>query len=206
MNKIVSHILAMVSGGAIGVLATRTYFKAKYEKMYTVYPKSSDVSRTGQVERSDIDNVNNPGGSSDEQQDKISVSSIVPPETIKRERVDYSGIIKKANYSNNGPLIPGDGIESPMDPDEEPYVISPDELGEYTGYTVIELTYYADHVLADDMDEKIDCPTEIVGRTALDSFGRYEEDSVCVRNDRKKCDYQILLDCRNYSDVMSLHR
>lgn len=49
--------------------------------------------------------------------------------------------------------------------------------------------------------EGVDDVEEIVGEESLTHFGEYEDDSVFVRNDRLKCDYEILLDQRNYSDV-----
>lgn len=33
-------------------------------------------------------------------------------------------------------------------------------------------------------------------------FGEYEEDAVFVRNDAKKCDYEILKDLRRFCDVL----
>lgn len=83
----------------------------------------------------------------------------------------------------------------------EPYVISPDEFGE-KDYTMVTLTYYNDRVLADRFDEVIDDPTELVGPEALESFGEYEDDAVYVRNDALKTDYEILLDVRDYSEMV----
>ena len=84
---------------------------------------------------------------------------------------------------------------------EKPYVISPDEFGEFGEYDTVSLTYYADHVLTDDNDDIIEDVDDIVGTESLTHFGEYEDDSVFVRNDRLKCDYEILLDQRNFSDV-----
>ena len=84
---------------------------------------------------------------------------------------------------------------------EKPYVISPEEFGEFEEYEKISLTYYADQVLTDENNEEVDDVEEIVGEESLTHFGEYEDDSVFVRNDRLKCDYEILLDQRNYSDV-----
>ena len=42
----------------------------------------------------------------------------------------------------------------------------------------------------------------VVGLESLAHFGEYEDDSVFVRNDRLKCDYEILLDQRTCSDVI----
>ena len=40
---------------------------------------------------------------------------------------------------------------------------------------------------------------DVVGMESLTHFGEYEDDSVFVRNDRLKCDYEILMDERTYS-------
>lgn len=82
-----------------------------------------------------------------------------------------------------------------------PYVISPDEFGQDESYETISLTYYADGVLADDDDEMVEDVENLVGFDSLNHFGEYEDDSVFVRNDRLKCDYEILLDHRKYTDV-----
>jgi hypothetical protein len=41
-----------------------------------------------------------------------------------------------------------------------------------------------------------------VGIDSLTTFGEYEDDSVFVRNSRLRCDYEILLDQRNFEDVI----
>jgi len=105
---------------------------------------------------------------------------------------DYSGRLQKQKekYTNNSNFNSG-----------APYVITPEEFGEFKDYEKFSLTYYADKVLADENDELIDDVEEIVGFDSLNHFGEYENDSVFVRNDAKKCDYEILLDLRKYSDV-----
>ena len=49
---------------------------------------------------------------------------------------------------------------------------------------------------------KEDEPEDIVG-DALNHFGEYEEDSVFVRSDPKRCDYEILRDLRSYAEFRS---
>ena len=75
-------------------------------------------------------------------------------------------------------------------------------FGENEDYERISLTYYADQVLVDENDEMIEDVEEMVGFESLNHFGEYEDDSVFVRNDAKKCDYEILLDQKLYSDVI----
>ena len=48
----------------------------------------------------------------------------------------------------------------------------------------------------------VDDIEETVGIDSLTHFGEYEDDSVFVRNDERKCDYEILLDDRDYEDCV----
>ncbi len=80
-----------------------------------------------------------------------------------------------------------------------PYVISPEEFGEF-GNTQRTLTYYSDYVLADEDDCMICDPEALVG-DALDHFGEYEEDSVHVRDENIECDYEILKSEKTFGEI-----
>jgi hypothetical protein len=82
-----------------------------------------------------------------------------------------------------------------------PHVITPEEFGENNHYDRITLTYYADHVLADENDEVIRDVEETIGFGSLNHFGEYEADIVYVQNDILKCYYEITRDLRKYEDV-----
>lgn len=82
---------------------------------------------------------------------------------------------------------------------EAPYVISPEEFDELDGYATVSLLYFADGFLTDSLGVMIDDVKEVVG-DALSHFGEYEEDAVFVRNDVKRCDYEILRDERTYDE------
>lgn len=111
----------------------------------------------------------------------------------------YSYNLHKCGYSNANSECPEREEENDM---SKPYVITPDEFGGIDGYEVFSLTYYADEILTDDDDEVIEDVENTVGYDSLKHFGEYEDDSVFVRNDRRGCDYEILLDTRRYSDVV----
>lgn len=85
--------------------------------------------------------------------------------------------------------------------DKGPYIIAPEEAGE-TDYDIVSLTYYADDVLTDDADCPIDNVDDVIGCDSLTHFGEYEDDSIYVRNDQTKRDYEVLFDQRNYFDVV----
>ena len=82
-----------------------------------------------------------------------------------------------------------------------PYVISPDDFDDNDDYEVVSLVYYSDGVLADEDDNVIEDVEGMVGEDSLNHFGEYEDDSVFVRNDERKTDYEILLDSRNFADI-----
>lgn len=89
-----------------------------------------------------------------------------------------------------------------------PYVISSDEFGQADEYDVMELTYFADGVVADDWGEMIENVDEVVGLASLLTFGDNNDDpdTVYVRNDERKCDYEICADTRNYYDVYDVEK
>ena len=84
---------------------------------------------------------------------------------------------------------------------DDPYVIDPSEFGEEEGYDTMTLTYFADGVLTDDVDDVIDEPDVVVGLENLKVFEEFGATAVYVRNDIFKTDYEILRDDWNYSDT-----
>ena len=114
-------------------------------------------------------------------------------EIVTEEKNEESLINEeKANYKN---IV----FEHYLSKEDQPYVISPDEFGEKKGYKLISLTYFSDEKLADDVGYLFN--VDEIGEESLKQFGEYEEDSVHVRNDLLKADYEILLDPRKYSEV-----
>lgn len=86
---------------------------------------------------------------------------------------------------------------------ENPYVIPPDDFDMFEDYEAITLTYYADGVLADDDDRKIDDAENTIGKEALDFLRSFRKDIVYVRNDKRKTDYEICRDFRTYEQVVA---
>lgn len=83
-----------------------------------------------------------------------------------------------------------------------PYVITPEEFAMDDDYQSESLTLYACGTLTDDFDNPIEDVDAMVG-DALDHFGEYEDDSVFVRNDQYKCNYEICKDVRTYEQARS---
>ena len=110
------------------------------------------------------------------------------------------------DYSNkeDEPVKKTEKIEEKEEADnvERPYVIEPRYFDEYDDYNTINLTLYADGVLVDDSsNEPVEDVDETVGLDNLDHIGEYEEDAVHIRNDKLRCDYEILCDTKKYSEI-----
>ena len=84
---------------------------------------------------------------------------------------------------------------------DDPFVIDPSEFGENPEYDTETLTYFADGVLVDDVDDVIEEPDIVVGLENLKVFEEFGATTVYVRNDIYKTDYEIIRDDWNYSDL-----
>lgn len=184
MNKL-SYLLAFAAGALIGSAATWYFVKDKYEKLA----------------QEEIDSVKETFKKSYEDQE------IKHEEEIhKVENKYYNSLVQDYNYEKKSrpETILEEDEEEEVRKMDEPYVIKPYEFGDYIDYEQISLLYFADGVLADeDTLDVIDDVEETVGEYFADHFGEYEEDSVYVRNDAKRCEYEILKDERQYKDVAS---
>lgn len=130
-----------------------------------------------------------------EAKDKVAEIENKKAEEHEQAVLRYHGSEEKVNYRD----LAKDATKKTT---AAPKVITPEDFGEQEGYDTIEFTYYADGTLTDDRNVPIDDPEKVVG-DALDHFGEIEEDSVYVRNDFLKADFQILLDERTYSQVVT---
>jgi len=188
MNK-TKNFMLFVLGVAVGSVVTWRYVEKKYE----------------QIAQDEIDSVKEVFSKREtEFTEDTEVRIKADNAKEKPSIIEYAARLREQGYTNYSDMVdekPEEVKEEPMSVDK-PYVIAPEEFGELDNYETISLTYYADQILADDNDVIVDDIEDVVGFDSLNSFGEYEDDSVFVRNDRLKCDYEILLDQRKYSDVI----
>lgn len=187
MNSKVAFILGTIIGAGIGVIGTYSYFKDKYEELAEEDFNSRRVFDEDKKDESEEPVV-----------EKTADSRTVDKPSI----AEYAARLQKEGYVNYSDMQDKKTEEEIAV--DRPYVIQPSEFGEFDDYEKISLTYTADGVLLDDMNEIVDDIEEIVGEDSLEHFGEYEDDSVYVRNDSKKCDYEILLDQRNYQEIFEI--
>ena len=124
-----------------------------------------------------------------------------PVEEEVKEEKEYKTIVENSGYVNyNKP----EQVAQHSVLEDEPYSIDPEEFGdkEEEGWDTMTLTYFADGVLVDDVDEIVDQPDVVVG---LDNLKIFEEfpDATCVyvRNETWRTDFEILKDDWKWSDL-----
>ena len=196
-----SSLLAFMLGMAVGSAVTWQMIKDRYERRIEEDRKSLEEMYAAKLEEASA--KVQPVEEEPEAETPPDPKEIAEHAREKPEIAEYARRLREEGYVN---YAGGGSVVETKEPSREsvvdiPYVISPDEFGEMDGYEKISLTYFADGVLADEDNEPVDDVAEIVG-DGLEHFGEYEEDSVFVRNDAKKCDYEILRDLRAFSDVL----
>ncbi len=186
MKKLL-YFVSFAVGAAAGAFAACNLLKSKYEKIaqaeidsikavYT-YRKVSAIKETKPVDE--------PKEETKKEFPKPDTTDYENNRYWRASRKKYEDMTK--DYKNEEEKA---GKE---EPDDEPYVISPAEFGELDDYEKISLTYYDDSVLSDERHDDITDEADLlVGLESLEHFGEYEVDSVFVRNDKRKCDYEIL--------------
>ena len=201
MNKL-GTVIAFLAGTAIGGMAAWRVANERYAKI-----SEEDILSVKEAFRNREQKLKD---EIEELKSKLEVTECLEeeekvPSTIlstnenqdKGDINEYVRMVNRTKYAHTS--VPQKEDHSV----EAPYVISPEEFGEMDGYTQISLTYFEDDdILSDENGVIIDDPEEIVG-DALNHFGDYEEDSVFVRSDPKRCDYEILKDLRSYAEFRS---
>lgn len=187
MNSKVIGVVAFLTGAAVGAFATWRVCKERYERLAEEDIKSVRemyARRTAEPEPE----VDEEPTEVDFDELRTITSQVVTKQMIAD--LGYDKAIMKENEEKGEPNAMG-----------KPYVIDPIESGNGGEYEIVSLTYYADGVLTDESDEPIEDIESFIGVNPEDHFGEYEDDSVFVRDDDMKIDYEILRDYNKYADV-----
>lgn len=184
-----TNMFIFAAGAAIGSAVTWFCVKKYYEKIANDEIDSMKEWLARRVEEQDKHGE-------DQTPDETAEPAEEPEEESNDDRATYEEMVERLSYNNyyHGPTKEVDDMD-------EPYVIKPEIFGEEDDYEEVSLTYYADGVLCDERDNRIEDIAGTVGEDYAEHFGDYEDDSVFVRNDRLKTDFEILKDWRNYSDL-----
>ena len=190
------NLLCFVAGAAIGSVVTWKLIEKKYKDLADEEIESVKETFKNRKPRITKDEV------------KETVEKVINKWKESKETVE--DIVTAEGYSTEDEENTEEDDESnytvDVDPGVEvivPYVITPEQFGEYNEYGTKTLTYYADNVLTDEIDNPITSgEMEImIGPDALDHFGEYEDDSVYIRDEMNEMDYEILKSEKMFSEI-----
>ncbi len=197
MNSKLLSFLAFVMGAAAGSLVTWKFVEKKYKQI--AQEEIDSVKETyAKMRKDDLEAKQADLEAAKAKLHPAEPEKVETPEIRPEEVKKYEDVIVKHNYTSYSNNVDEKGGDVMTD---RPYIISPDEFGDYPDYETISLTYYNDKVLTDEYNEIVDDIDDLIGDDSLNHFGEYEDDSVFVRNDALKVDYEILLDPANYRDI-----
>lgn len=196
MNSKLTGFLMFAVGAAIGSVVTWKFVKTKYERIANEEIKS--VKEVYSKKESIVNNDKSVKVVYSKKEATVNNDKPVDAKTSIYEMKEYLETIKNNGYYKEEQEYE----EGESDMNDSPYVISPDEYGNLDDHTCVNLSYYADGVLADDWDTVIIDPDEQVGPNIADHFGEYEDDTVFVRNEKLKVDYEICRDLRTFAEVI----
>lgn len=185
MNSTTSKVIIFAAGAVIGSAVTWMLVKTKYEQI-----ANDEIAEMREYVRSKQE----PKEPSEPEKSIVDIQEVEKHEYVKLT----SNYLEQINEN-----IEKGGAEE-MEEEYKPHVITPDEYGEEEDYDTVTLTYYADGVVEDDQCNIMPDPEEILGEDFGDHFDEYGIDSVYVRNDELKIDYEILRDIRTYVEANSI--
>lgn len=179
MNKGIKYAFAFAVGAAAGSFITWKFLKSKYEQIAREENEEvREVYRKKLAEMSNGEPDKNPETPNNEDDSEYFVYEDLTTE--------YTTDSEKGGS------------------DDDPYLITPGGFGEKDDYEIEDLIYFSDGFLTDDAFNPIDDVGALVIPDFAKHFGDYDydQDTVYVRNDRLKTDYEILRDHRKYTEVV----
>lgn len=210
MNSGAKVVIGFLVGGASGFMAGKYYYEKKYNdiskqeiaEMETYYKQKEEELRN-----KENDLAKDKGDFEKKKLDISSYANILNAkeytekiEEPKKEPNDISDV--EGPLPKEVEIAPAIREKTNKRP-RKPFVISPDDFGLIDDFEQITLEYYADGILADEDQSIIENVEDLVGFDSLSHFGEYEDDCVCVRNERYRVDYEILRNNIRYADLMT---
>lgn len=193
MGDGVKNFMIFAAGAAIGSVITWNFVKAKYEQIANEEITSVKDTYAKKLEEIRDHEIEEELGEDDE--DDFHEEDTDEEEFSEGDMENYYDAVREYEHNDYD-----NSTKNELEVDK-PYVISPEEFGEFDNYEQISLTYYDDGYLADDMDDLVEDVEDIIGWELLNHIGEYEEDAIHIRNDSLKTDYEILRVMDRYSDI-----
>lgn len=183
MTNGLNKLIIFAAGAALGSAVTWKLIKTKYEKL-----AQEEIASVREV-------YEGPRESNKTQKSEDSEEEDESEEDRYREILARSGYLEEQDEEYDEDDIREEEYDMVI-----PYVISP-EMNEEEDYETETLYYFKDGVVTDMYHEVIEDVEPLIGNDFMNHFGEYEDDSVIVRNENIKKDFEILRDNHRYSEI-----
>lgn len=185
MNDGIKYFLTFVVGAGIGAVATNMIVRDKYakeaeediralrdfyERKFGEQPAEKNERDFGEEDREEYVKIAS-------QYDRKDDQEIVGP-------VDYANWRRKKE-SEEKEMVKD--IQSAANV----RVCDPEEFGEREDYVTVNMTYYEDGYLIDDMSNEVVDVEDVIGEDNMDQMGKYEEGILQLVNDAEGVYYDI---------------
>ena len=197
----VKTIISFVLGAAAGAGCTYLYLKPKYEEANAI-----DAEKNRLFYKEKLQEFYDAHPETQESETDISETEEVPVEDDRPEGLRKAEeLASKLNYNalyNKEPL----GGTTEKKPEDQIYLISPEQYESETIYDRRTLTYYeGDDILCDELSDEVLDIENTIGIENVEEFGNNFEDDpylMHIRNNTFGCVYEVFKDERSYSAVM----
>lgn len=205
MSKL-KGIVLFLSGTAIGYAAGYFLTKRHYENLYRTEIELTKAELRehylGKTEPKDTEKTPDEEKTSGTAKTENNPLLKYAADLAKRERYNYGdpSAVGTDDVEEDEPYVaPGEDYKPIGDINAPaPYIIHPDVYGQEDDYTTAELLCFADDVIVDDTDLPIENRNMHIPRDLINHFGEFDADTVYVRNEQLKIDYEILRSERSY--------
>lgn len=202
MGDTFKYGLAVILGAAVGSAVTYKFLNKKYEKIC-----QEEIDSVKEVWAEKYAELFDEELEDEDEEEEVVSAETVKVDTNKPSISEYASILKAneytepTNYSGMSTDEEEEEEEEEIEMEDGISVIDPDEFGEEEDYDTVVFYYTSDGLLITEDDELVEDMENKVGFRALETFGRYEDDAVHVKNDNIKTYFEILKDERKYSEM-----
>lgn len=195
--KLINSFTCFLAGAVVGAAASFYILKKKYEALVAEdHEQFRKDLENPQVAKFFYDSALKKAKAKSEKGETLDSSEEDIPKPFKRDKskrqaVDYTSFYKKPVDERIAEESDNEAYELTGDPAAVPVIINPDEYGDDETYAQISLYYTTDGVLIDENNEVFE-DLEALCSDFEEHFDEYEADSVCMRNDRLRCYYEVL--------------
>lgn len=195
MNSKLTNFIMFAAGAAIGSVATWKILNMRYEQRIQEEVQSVKETFAEWAGRGESDENPSEPTSEDEEGDCTEEDPYVGDEQDRMmDRFHYEAELQRLKYASIDPDEKG-GVGAER-VEYAPYVIDPSDYGD-KDHDVVSFTYYADGVVDDDYWNIVQNVEELIGD---DFMNHFDDDTVFIRNDVRKTDYEITRVDKTYAE------